>query len=133
MLVAYNGQAALHAIRRDQPDLVLLDLMLPDQDGWDITRTVRSDPKLATLPLIMVTARVTDSDKIIGLELGADDYITKPYNPREVVARVRARLRIQQGSQRMVQRSAASCRRFTDGCGQKAGYCRRPFPRPDRH
>ncbi len=98
-LVAYNGETAMHIIRREQPDLVLLDLMLPDQDGWDITRTIRSDPKLAALPLIMLTARVTDADKIIGLELGADDYVTKPYNPREVVARVRARLRIQQGAQ----------------------------------
>ena len=102
VLIAYNGKAALHLIRRETPDLVLLDLMLPDQDGWDITRAVRSDPRLATLPLIMLTARVTDADKIIGLELGADDYITKPYNPREVVARVRARLRIQQGVQQPV-------------------------------
>lgn len=99
-LIAYNGDTAMHIIRREQPNLVLLDLMLPDRDGWDITRAIRSDPKLATLPLIMLTARVTDADKIIGLELGADDYITKPYNPREVVARVRARLRIQRGAQR---------------------------------
>jgi two-component system alkaline phosphatase synthesis response regulator PhoP len=71
----------------------VLDLMLPDQDGWDITRVVRSDPTLADMPIIMLTARVEDTDKIVGLELGADDYITKPFNPREVVARVRAVLR----------------------------------------
>jgi two-component system alkaline phosphatase synthesis response regulator PhoP len=93
VLVAYNGETAVHNLRREQPDLLLLDLMLPDRDGWDITRFVRSDPDLAHIPIIMLTARVEDTDKIIGLEIGADDYVTKPYNPREVVARVRARLR----------------------------------------
>lgn len=93
VLVAYNGENALHLLRREQPDLLLLDLMLPDRDGWDITRTVRADPSLAAMPIIMLTARVEDTDKIVGLEIGADDYVTKPYNPREVVARVRARLR----------------------------------------
>jgi len=96
VLVAYNGESALHSLRREQPDLVLLDLMLPDRNGWDITRILRNDPLLKATPIIMLTARVTDTDKILGLELGADDYVTKPYNPREVVARVRARLRIQQ-------------------------------------
>jgi DNA-binding response OmpR family regulator len=90
---AADGETALHTIRRDRPDLVVLDLMLPDRDGWEITRMVRSDPALAGLPIIMLTARVEDTDKIVGLELGADDYITKPFNPREVVARVRTVLR----------------------------------------
>lgn len=93
VLTAYDGEGALHIIRRDRPDLVVLDLMLPDRDGWEITRLVRSDPALAKLPIVMLTARVEDTDKIIGLELGADDYIAKPFNPREVVARVRAVLR----------------------------------------
>ncbi len=93
VLTAYDGETALHAIRRERPDLVVLDLMLPDRDGWEITRIVRSDENLADLPIIMLTARVEDTDKIVGLELGADDYITKPFNPREVVARVRALLR----------------------------------------
>ncbi|MBX7253958.1 MAG: response regulator, partial [Candidatus Promineofilum sp.] len=93
VLVAYDGDTAVHVIRRDRPDLLLLDLMLPGKDGWEITRLVRGDPALAHTPIIMLTARVDDTDKIIGLELGADDYVTKPYNPREVVARVRARLR----------------------------------------
>lgn len=93
VLTAYNGETALHAIRRDRPDLVVLDLMLPDKDGWEITRLVRGDPALASLPIIMLTARVEDTDKIVGLELGADDYIAKPFNPREVVARVRSVLR----------------------------------------
>lgn len=93
VLTAHNGETALHAIRRERPDLVVLDLMLPDLDGWEVTRIVRSDETLAGLPIIMLTARVEDTDKIVGLELGADDYVTKPFNPREVVARVRAILR----------------------------------------
>jgi len=93
MLTAHNGETALHVIRHDRPDLVVLDLMLPDRDGWDITRIVRADPSLATLPIVMLTARVEDGDKIAGLEVGADDYIPKPFNPYEVVARVRAVLR----------------------------------------
>ena len=91
--VAYDGGTALHALRREQPDLLLLDLMLPDKDGWTVTRTIRSDQQLADTLIIMITARVEDIDKILGLELGADDYITKPFNPREVIARVRALLR----------------------------------------
>jgi len=91
--VAYDGGTALHALRREQPDLLLLDLMLPDKDGWTVTRTIRSDQQLADTLIIMITARVEDTDKILGLELGADDYITKPFNPREVIARVRALLR----------------------------------------
>ncbi|MEZ4865422.1 MAG: response regulator transcription factor [Caldilineaceae bacterium] len=91
--VAYDGEGALHALRSEKPDLMVLDLMLPDRDGWEITRLVRGDTTLAALPIIMLTARVEDTDKIVGLELGADDYITKPFNAREIVARVRALLR----------------------------------------
>lgn len=93
VLVAYDGETAVHNLRREKPDLLLLDLMLPDRDGWDITRTVRADPALAHIPIIMLTARVDINDRIVGLEIGADDYVIKPYDPREVVARVRARLR----------------------------------------
>jgi two-component system alkaline phosphatase synthesis response regulator PhoP len=93
VFVAYNGETALHTLRRETPDLLVLDLMLPDRDGWDITRLIRADAHLAATPIIMLTARIEDSDKIVGLEIGADDYITKPFNPREVVARVRALLR----------------------------------------
>ncbi|MBE2202438.1 MAG: response regulator transcription factor [Anaerolinea sp.] len=94
-LVAYDGRTAVATLRHEKPDLLLLDLMLPDQDGLDITRLVRGDATLAHIPIIMLSARVEDTDKIVGLEMGADDYVTKPYNPREVVARVRARLRAQ--------------------------------------
>jgi len=97
VVVANDGKTALHILRSDKPSLMVLDLMLPDQDGWDITRIARSDPRLNNLPIMMLTARVEDTDKIIGLELGADDYVTKPFNPREVVARVRSILRRSQG------------------------------------
>ena len=98
VLIAHDGETALHILRREKPDLVLLDLMLPDRDGWDITRLVRGDPGLANTPIIMLTARVDVTDRIVGLEMGADDYVTKPYDPREVVARVRARLRSPEAS-----------------------------------
>ena len=97
VLVAYDGETALHVLRRERPDLVLLDLMLPERDGWDVARVVRGDVGLATMPLIMLTARIEDQDKIVGLELGADDYVTKPFNPGELMARIRAVLRRAQG------------------------------------
>ena len=103
VMSAYDGETALHILRRDHPDLLVLDLMLPDRDGWDLTRLIRANPSLAEVPIIMLTARVEDSDKIVGLEIGADDYITKPFNPREVVARVRALLRRSQVGARSVQ------------------------------
>ena len=93
VLAAYDGESAMKMVRGEDPDLLILDLMLPDRDGWEITRAIRGDEVLAQLPILMLTARVDDVDKILGLELGADDYVTKPFNPREVVARVRALLR----------------------------------------
>jgi two-component system, OmpR family, alkaline phosphatase synthesis response regulator PhoP len=92
-LVAGDGETALQSVRSERPDLILLDLTLPKRSGWEITRIIRSDETLAGIPIIMLTARVEDVDKILGLELGADDYITKPFNLREVVARVNALLR----------------------------------------
>ena len=97
--VADDGVAALAVLRDLHPDVLLLDLMLPGMDGWEVTRRIRSDASLAATPIIMLTARVEDTDKILGLELGADDYVTKPFNPREVLARVRALLRRQQRTQ----------------------------------
>ncbi len=93
VLVAYDGETAMHAIRRERPDLVVLDLMLPGRDGWQIARWMREDKRLASIPILMLTARVEDSDKMQGFELGADDYVTKPFNPPEIVARARAILR----------------------------------------
>ena len=90
---AYDGEMALHTLRRERPDLVILDLMMPKRDGYEVTNLVRADKTLASTPIIMLTARVEDTDKIVGLELGADDYITKPFNAREVIARVKSLLR----------------------------------------
>ena len=93
VLTAYDGEMALHVLRRERPDLVILDLMMPNRDGYEVTTIVRSDKSLAAIPIIMLTARVEDIDKIVGLELGADDYVTKPFNAHEVVARVKSLLR----------------------------------------
>ncbi len=98
VLTAGDGETALHVLRSDQPDLVVLDLMLPNRDGWSVIKVAREDSALADIPIIVLTARVEDSDRILGLELGADDYVTKPFNPREVVLRVRSVLRRSRGS-----------------------------------
>ena len=90
VVTARTGDEALMRVRTDAPDLVVLDLGLPGLDGLDVTRTVRRNGEL---PIIMLTARDDETDRIIGLELGADDYVTKPFSPRELVARVRAVLR----------------------------------------
>ncbi len=87
---ARDGAAALDKVKAERPALMVLDLMLPKVDGWQVCRRVRSE---SDLPIIMLTARDDDVDKIVGLELGADDYLTKPFNPRELVARVKAILR----------------------------------------
>jgi DNA-binding response OmpR family regulator len=87
------GHDALAAIARRKPDLVVLDLMLPEVDGLEICRLIRSSPVTAELPVIMLTARAEESDRIVGLELGADDYLPKPFSPNELVARARALLR----------------------------------------
>jgi two-component system alkaline phosphatase synthesis response regulator PhoP len=92
-LAAHDGETAMHMLRVERPDLVVLDIGLPGHDGLEITRWLRADPHLMTVPILMLTARVEDVDKIVGLEMGADDYLTKPFNPREVLARVRAILR----------------------------------------
>ncbi len=90
VLTARTGGEALARFQSDHPDLLVLDLMLPGADGWTVCREVR---RTSQTPIIMLTARTEDIDRILGLELGADDYVTKPYNPRELVARVRAVLR----------------------------------------
>lgn len=90
---AADGATALEMIDRSPPALLVLDLMLPKVDGWDVCRRIRASQTYGDLPIIMLTARDDDIDKIIGLELGADDYLTKPFNPRELVARVKAILR----------------------------------------
>ncbi|MGC9397515.1 MAG: response regulator transcription factor [Anaerolineae bacterium] len=94
VLTARDGRTALSIARSKHPDLMVLDIMLPgDLDGLDVCRRIRRDTVLDDLPIIMLTARVEEADRLIGLELGADDYVTKPFSPREVVARVKAVLR----------------------------------------
>jgi len=88
-----RGDHALEAIRRQPPDLILLDLMLPGLDGLEVTRTLKRSGATSSIPLVMLTARGEEVDRIVGLELGADDYIAKPFSPREVVLRVKAVLR----------------------------------------
>ena len=88
-----SGRDVIPQIKREAPDLLVLDLMLPGLDGLQLCRAIRADASMAAIPIIMVTAKGEESDRIVGLELGADDYITKPFSPNEVVARVRALLR----------------------------------------
>jgi DNA-binding response OmpR family regulator len=91
--LAADGERGLAALRRGRFDLVLLDLMLPGLDGLEVCRRLRAAPEWAALPVVMLTARGDDVDRIVGLELGADDYLPKPFNPRELLARIRAVLR----------------------------------------
>ncbi|MBN2381793.1 response regulator transcription factor [bacterium] len=88
-----SGEEALKSIRSEPPDLVLLDLMLPGLDGLDVCKALRNDPGTASIPVIMLTARGEESDIVIGLELGADDYVTKPFSPRLLLARIKSLLR----------------------------------------
>jgi DNA-binding response OmpR family regulator len=94
-----NGEDALNAIRRDPPDLIVCDIMLPGIDGLQVMRRVKDTHH--DLPVIMLTARTDEIDRVMGLEMGADDYVTKPFSVREVLARVKARLRVSKGERRM--------------------------------
>jgi DNA-binding response OmpR family regulator len=90
-----TGKDALELCRRERPDLVILDIMLPDSDGLDICKSIRSHPGLAHIPVIFLTARASEADRIVGLELGANDYIVKPFFVRELIARIRLQFRKQ--------------------------------------
>jgi phosphate regulon transcriptional regulator PhoB len=91
--IAATGAEALQRVRTAAPDLVVLDLMLPEMDGLEVCRRLRGDPATAAIPIIMLTAKADEVDRIVGLEMGADDYVAKPFSPKELVARVRAVLR----------------------------------------
>lgn len=93
VLIAADGPEALTILEEQQPDLLVLDIMLPGMSGLEVCNQLRNKPKFADLPVIMLTAKGEEIDKVLGLEIGADDYITKPFSPRELVARIRARLR----------------------------------------
>ncbi|HZK25074.1 MAG TPA: response regulator transcription factor [Oscillospiraceae bacterium] len=96
---AYDGREALSKVAELKPDLVVLDWMLPELDGLEVCRRLRQDSETALIPIIMLTARGEEIDKILGLELGANDYVTKPFSPRELAARVKAHLRTRQLNQ----------------------------------
>jgi len=91
--VAKSGVDALKLIKSERPDLMILDLMLPEIDGIEVCKKIRNAPDTALLPIIMLTAKAEESDTIVGLELGADDYVTKPFSPKALVARVKALFR----------------------------------------
>ncbi|MCC6342483.1 MAG: response regulator transcription factor [Bryobacterales bacterium] len=95
-----TGKGAIELCRRERPDLILLDLMLPDSDGLDICKGIRSHPELAHLPVIFLTARASETDRIVGLELGANDYIVKPFFIRELIARIKIQFRGRQKAAR---------------------------------
>lgn len=99
VITATDGAAALKKARSDQPDLIVLDLMMPEIDGLEVCKILRRDPDTARIPIIMLTAKAAEVDRIVGLELGADDYITKPFSPRELVLRVNKVLRRGQNDQ----------------------------------
>ncbi|MGH3369578.1 MAG: response regulator, partial [Nocardioidaceae bacterium] len=90
---AVSGPEALQRVRAGTPDLIVLDLMLPDMDGLEVCRRLRHEPASAAVPIIMLTAKADEVDRVVGLEMGADDYVVKPFSPRELVARIRAVLR----------------------------------------
>jgi phosphate regulon transcriptional regulator PhoB len=93
VLHAAKGHSGLEAAQKNIPDLLILDLMLPGLSGLEICKAMKQDPKTRSIPIIMLTAKGTEADKVLGLELGADDYMTKPFSPRELIARVKAVLR----------------------------------------
>jgi phosphate regulon transcriptional regulator PhoB len=88
-----DGEDALVSAKRERPDLIILDLMLPGMDGLEVCKSLKKESKTASVPVIMLTAKSQESDKIVGLELGADDYVVKPFSPRELIARIKAVLR----------------------------------------
>jgi two-component system phosphate regulon response regulator PhoB len=107
VVTASDGEAALQLARSHQPDLVLLDLMLPEVDGLEVCKILRRDPATSAIPIIMVTAKAAEMDRVLGLELGADDYVTKPFSPRELVLRVKNLLRRRQAAEAKTDRITA--------------------------
>lgn len=117
---AQTGKGAIDLCRRERPDLILLDIMLPDSDGLDICKGIRAHPELAHIPVIFLTARASETDRIVGLELGANDYIVKPFFIRELIARIKIQFRGQQAPSRTMRAGhleldKSSCRVRLDG------------------
>src|SRR5487761_1616504 len=99
---SHTGKGALELCRRERPDLIILDIMLPDSDGLDICKGIRAHPELAHIPVIFLTARASETDRIVGLELGANDYIVKPFFIRELIARIKTQFRGQAAPAKIV-------------------------------
>ncbi len=93
VVLTTNGNEVLRLAREHRPDVLLLDIMIPQLNGWEVCRRLNKDPELVRIPVIMISGRVDEGDKILGFEVGADDYVTKPFSPRELIARIRAVLR----------------------------------------
>jgi len=93
VLSAKDGESGLAAARKHAPDAIILDVMMPGLDGWEVCKRLRQDPSTSALPVLMLTAKGDEGDRVLGLELGADDYVTKPFGVRELIARVKALLR----------------------------------------
>lgn len=115
-----TGKGAVDLCRRERPDLILLDIMLPDSDGLEICRAIRAHADLAHIPVIFLTARATETDRIVGLELGANDYIVKPFFVRELIARIKIQFRSQSQAPKTlksggIELDRAACRAFLDG------------------
>ncbi len=100
-VLAYDGEDAITLAGRQHPDLIILDLMLPGMDGLEVCKALKKEDKTAKIPVIMLTAKAQEADKIVGLELGADDYVTKPFSPRELIARIKAVLRRAEGKEKL--------------------------------
>jgi len=120
LMGSQTGLGAIDLCRRARPDLILLDIMLPDSDGLDICKGIRKDPELAQIPIIFLTARASETDRIVGLELGANDYIVKPFFIREVIARIKLQFRSQAAPSRLlkaggVELDRSSCQVKLDG------------------
>ena len=99
----HTGKGAIELCRQQRPDLILLDIMLPDSDGLDICKGIRKDPDLAAIPVIFLTARASETDRIVGLELGANDYVVKPFFVRELIARIKLQFRNQAAPARILE------------------------------
>lgn len=115
-----TGKGAIELCRRERPDLILLDIMLPDSDGLEICRAIRAHADLAHIPVIFLTARATETDRIVGLELGANDYIVKPFFVRELIARIKIQFRSQSQAPKTLKSGGleldrTACRAFLDG------------------
>lgn len=109
-----TGRGAIELCRRERPDLILLDIMLPESDGLDICKGIRQNPELAHIPVIFLTARASETDRIVGLELGANDYLVKPFFIRELIARIKIQFRGQASATRLLK--AANLELDRSGC-----------------